>query len=738
VTGEKPGTRFRSALLLAATIVVGAAGPALIVYDRWFGLRRSDRFLSAFADRWPFLKNLNLPDYAVLILGAFLLLFLLGRLRATETADAWRSHRAFALRPRRPSAAGSVRAFATGAAVLGGGASALMLLRLIVTKRQPALELFFSLCLFAAGMILREVSIAALARVWRRSRGNLLSILAAHVAVILALASHYSFHRFEALLVAVALLAAGNLAARFRKTGPVPLIVLVFVVLYTWRVDAWWFVLVGDEYRNFDIAERIVNEHDRAYITSHLFQLEGGLEGLDPYADSLVQAATMRLLGVNNFGWKFSSLYFAAIALAFFHRFFRTFLTKRAALVTTVCLGASHYIMSFGKIGYDKFQAYLAMALLLAATGCAIRARRTIAFLGIGFAAALCFYVYPAALYIVPFPFFLLLLYAPPVDRSTLLRWGVAALAAGLTVFPLPFQPTYFEGKRPGTVFYNPELGRSAANLFGHFGRNLVYAGYSPLVLASEDHYVTCSYLDPLTGLFYMVGLASALWLVRRDRFTAFVVVGLGWLMFFGGATHDREYPPTTRMFLLLPLFVLVATLGLARLSVLGRSAGVSSRVAGAALWATLGAILALNVIQTHVVSRRRSDGYEIFDPLVVQVGRRIASLPPPRLRLLFLSESPGEGSGIPMILRSYSLDKSLDFSEIPVPEGVLSSSDRARVADPANAVFVSTRLLPNLRHELEREIAATGKTPCSVLTSTGHERFKLWAAPGVPNLCAD
>jgi hypothetical protein len=738
VTNETTGTRFRSALLLATTIALAAAGPAFVVYDRWLRLRQSDRYLSAFADRWPALKNLNLPDYAVVFLGALLLLLPLGRLRARETADAWRRERAFALRSRRPTAAGSVRALATAAAVLGGGASALMLLRLIVTKRQPALELFFGLCLFAAGMILREVSTSALARVWRRSRGNLLSILAAHVAVILALASHYSFHRFEAVLVAVALLAVGNLAARFRKTGPVPLIVLAFVVLYTWRVDAWWFVLVGDEYRNFDIAERIVNQHDRAYITSHLFQLEGGLEGLDPYADSLVQAATMRLLGVNNFGWKFSSVYFAAVALAFFHRFFRTFLTKRAALATTICLGASHYIMSFGKIGYDKFQAYLAMALLLAATGCAIRTRRMIAFVGIGFSAALCFYVYPAALYIVPFPFFLLLLYTPPVDRSTLLRWGLAALTAGLTIFPLPFQPTYFEGKRPGTVFYNPELASSAANLFGHFGRNLVYAGYSPLLLASEDHYVTCSYVDPMTGLLYMIGLASAVWLVRRDRFTAFVVVGLGWLMFFGGATHDREYPPTTRMFLLLPLFVLLATLGLARLFVLGRFSGVSSRAASAILWATLSVILALNVIQTHVVSRRRSDGYETFDPLVIQVGRRIASLPSPGLRLVLLSESPGEGSGIPMILRSYSLNKSLDFSEIPVPEGALTPSDRARVADPANAVFVSTRLLPNLRNALEQEIDATGKTPCAVLTSTGQERFKLWTAPGVRNLCAD
>ena len=357
----------------------------------------------------------------------------------------------------------------------------------------------------------------------------------------------------------------------------------------------------------------------------------------------------MRLLGVNSFGWRFSSLYLAAIALAFFHRFFRTFLARRAALAATLCLGASHYIMSFGKIGYDKFQAYLAMALLLSAAACAIRTRRMISFVGMGLAAALCFYVYPAALYVVPLPFFLLLVYAPPVDRATLAGWAVAVLATVLTVFPLPFQPNYFEGKRPGTVFYSPELARTPATLLGHFGRNVAYAVFSPVILGSEDHFVTSSYLDPVTGLLYMAGLASALWLLRRDRFLAFVLVSLGWLFFFAGATHDREYPPTTRMFLMLPLFVLIAMAGLERLLALSRSAGLSERGARGALAATLVAVVALNVFQTHVVSKRRSDGYELFDPLVLRLATRIDELPPSRrVRLALLAESRGRAPGSP------------------------------------------------------------------------------------------
>jgi hypothetical protein len=297
---------------------------------------------------------------------------------------------------------------------------------------------------------------------------------------------------------------------------------------------------------------------------------------------------------------------------------------------------------------------------------------------------------------------------------------------------------SYFEGKRPGTVFYNPELSHSARTLLPHFGRNLAYAAYSPILLGTDDHFVTSSYLDPLTGMLFLAGLSSALWLVRRDAFVAFLAVGLAWLLFFGGATHDREYPPTTRMFLMLPLLLPFSTLGLARLLVLARGAGLSSsRAPGIVLWTAVAGIVAANVVQTHVVSVRRSDSYELFDPLVVRMARRIENQAWAGGGLLFLAQIPGEGGGIPLVLEVYSL-RPHDFAEITAPEGVLTPADRARVADPKTAVFVSERFEPERRQALEREIAATGKVPCSVRTTTGQARFRLWTSPGAPDLCAN
>ncbi len=737
-TTGSAASRGRSALLLAATVALAGLGPGLVVWDRWLRGRRSVRYLTYWADRFPLLKSVNLPDYAALIAAAFLILLVLGRFGAASSLASWRRRAAFARHPRRPSAPPGRHSRATATAAVGAGAALLMFLRQAVTGHIPGPELALALLVFAAGMVLREVSGPALGRAWRRARGNAFSILAAHAAVILALASHFSYHRFQVPLTVVAVAAVVNLASRVRRTGPVPLLVLAFVCLYMWRIDAWWYALVGDEYRNWDLAESIVSRHDRAFIASHLFQLEGGLEGLDPYLCSLVQAATMKVLGVNSFGWRFSSLYLAAIALAFFYRFFRTFLTRRAALATMVCLGASHYIMSFGKIGYDKFQAYLAMALLLASTGWAIRTRRMMAYVAIGFSAGLCFWVYPAALYILPLPGFLLALYAFPRDRKTLARWALAGLTCALTMFPLPFQPTYFEGKRPGTVWYNPELVHSTPRLVDHFVSNLVYAAYSPLLLGSEDHFVTCSYLDPLTGLLFLAGLASAVWLVRRDRFLAFLVISLAFLILLA-TTHDRDYPPTTRMFLLLPIFLPFASAGLWRLAALARGAGISARAAGGAIAAAVIAVVALNVVQSHVISKRRSDGYEIFDPLMLRLAQRIESLPPAqRVGLLLVTGEEGPRADIPMVLTVYDLPEAAKrYTMISVGDR-LGPDDLPRVSDRAYAVIASPFMDEGARKRVEEQIAATGKAPCAVRTTTGTERFKLWASPELPDLCAE
>ena len=87
----------------------------------------------------------------------------------------------------------------------------------------------------------------------------------------------------------------------------------------------------------------------------------------------------MKLFGSHNLGWHLSSLYLSAAAVGLFYLFFKTFVPRRVALVAAFFLAVSHYIMTFGKIGYNNLQALFAMSLALCAATWAIRTKRRIA-----------------------------------------------------------------------------------------------------------------------------------------------------------------------------------------------------------------------------------------------------------------------------------------------------------------------------------------------------------------------
>ena len=83
-------------------------------------------------------------------------------------------------------------------------------------------------------------------------------------------------------------------------------------------------------------------------------------------------------------------------------------------------MGVSHYIISFGRIGYGIMPALFAEMLVLTTAAWAIRSKRLLAYAAMGLAMGFAFYVYPAALYTLPLPLLLLLIYATPTNRKVL------------------------------------------------------------------------------------------------------------------------------------------------------------------------------------------------------------------------------------------------------------------------------------------------------------------------------
>jgi len=161
----------------------------------------------------------------------------------------------------------------------------------------------------------------------------------------------------------------------------------------------------------------------------------------------------------------------------------------------------------------------------------------------VGAATGLCFYVYPAAIYILPAALLLMLIYAPPRSKAALRRWGVMAIPLLFLILPLIVQPEYWRAKLPGTFFYRPELVQTTGVLLAHLARNMFYALLSFLYIPSEGLFVATSFVDPLTGALALIGIAYLLKSLfrHRERAAVFLLCSFIVTLFLAGASHDRD-----------------------------------------------------------------------------------------------------------------------------------------------------------------------------------------------------
>ncbi|TLN01347.1 hypothetical protein FDZ74_15890, partial [bacterium] len=231
---------------------------------------------------------------------------------------------------------------------------------------------------------------------------------------------------------------------------PVYWIASLALVLLTCQIGSWRFSVIGDEFSFLFSARELAVDQT---VWTNLNRVFDGLlvYHSHPYLSSLIQATGLRLLGLDNFGWRFSNLFMIAASLFFFYRFFSRFLSRRVALVSVALLGGSHYLMTFGKIGYNNPQALFLLGLLLWAGSQAVFVRNRFSYAVLGAVMGLALYIYPAALYALPLPVLLILFYDPPNARANWPRYLAAAALFVLLYLPVLFQPEYWPEKLPGT-----------------------------------------------------------------------------------------------------------------------------------------------------------------------------------------------------------------------------------------------------------------------------------------------
>lgn len=727
--------RLWPVLFLTTTLLLAAVPSALVVRDRWLGQRPA---VSPFQDLWcrvKFFCQLAYPPYFVLVFVCFLGVLVLIAL--------WKDGQLLALSSSLPGGSagnlssdiGSLQSRVSRALLLGSGAGfVLIVLWGISHDRWPGWNLALVFSAYLPGWLLREVPVEDIADKWRRNQGWLVALCLAEISLILLFAGYFAEQRFRWVFVFLLLLAIINLRPYYRKISPIVWVMTLALILFTLNINAWWLSTIGDEYSFFYFARDIADRQSLAMIGARLFDGEV-VYGTHPYFSSLIQAIFMKLLGSNGFGWRFSNTFLSAVAIGFFFLFFRTFVPDRTALIASLFLAVSHYIMSFGKIGYNNLQAFFAMSLALSAGAWAVRTRRWLAFVVLGTALALCFYVYPAALYVIPLPLLLLLFYDPPTSEPAIRRWGAMIISLFVLIFPLLLQPDYWETKMAGTFLYNQHLIQTIGNVIFHFASNLLYAFFSFVYIPEEDHFIAASYVDPLTAVFVAIGIACLLRLIRRERFVAFFLISFAVLLFLVGASHDRLYPTGTRMFLLLPCFALFAAVGLVwvlrRIEELGLFHETTTGIATVVVLAALG----LNLYQAYPLSRERMAGFQSLETLffrLVQRAQATEAVAPKTY--VFITDPTWTSVGIQQLPQIYPVQAK--FEEVVVTNPMLPEPARATIADRNALVIIKPWMEESWKRAFEPALRELGKVPCDIKTTTGDVRFTLWHAPELAWLC--
>lgn len=728
---ETPGNRFHEIWRFVGAIILAIVPSFLMFLDRWVGDQRVRDLFRQWWCKSSFLCNTALPSYFILVFVCFILILAIFTFRNRDSESVITpqtkliSNKGEITKPEQKQRRLGFALLLCS--ILG------MIISLVIALASDGLpggEFVLLFLTYIVGWLLKDVPIRLILRVLHANRFRLTLIIYAHLSMIGVLASFFTSSNLWLFVLPILIVSMISLLKQQPKISPAFWLMSLALILYVLYLDGWWFAIIGDEYEFYRYARQIVEGQSLSIINSSLFTGSAAY-GTHPYFSSLLQAISMKVFGSHNFGWRFSSVYLSALAIGILYPFLKTFLRERLALLAALFLASSHYIMSFSKIGYNNLQAFFILSLNLWAVTWTIKTRRPLSFALLGTTLGLCFYVYPAALFIPPIPLLLLMFYHPPTSRSAIQHWSITIVTMLLLMLPLFIQPDYWISKISGTFFYSPELIQSASRLGTHLVTNFLYALFSFLYVIEESHFVAISYVGPLTAAFVFIGIASLFPKMRREKFTGFLVVSFLYLLFFLGTTHDRMFPSTTRMFLLLPWFTIFAAVEFMWIMKFIRQMRIAPHLPDTFATLLVIAVIVLNLYQAYPLSKRRmADHYQSIQVLFLREADR----------LLNSSESPSATVVLlnrPETYMAESLYELLDLYEIPFKPGQLVELNVAElgileqvddlVTDKHSLVIMIPWIEDEVRYAIEQVLRSGGKEPYEVRNTIGNTAYEIW-----------
>jgi hypothetical protein len=329
------------------------------------------------------------------------------------------------------------------------------------------------------------------------------------------------------------------------------LLIVVVTIVTAWDLNSWRYSCIGDEW---SIHQRAVETATSPPRPELIFgSVHYGVDGEHAPIETYFHSTSMRILGLDNLGWRLSVILLFPLGLAPLYLVARVFVSRHASAVTVLVVGFSHCLIAESHTGYGIAIWRTITLLVLAALVITCRSRSLTAAVVLGLTCSYASLIRAAA-FVMPFLaiaglvfFFLLKIYRKwrlGEAVKPLCRRSVAVLATVLVVFTItseiakPFyrHPDAQRSTIIGDLLWKTSLGGIAAHYFDSevldapqrydqktpeefltkTSKLTWKSMLAPLVFRSHSHYVVGLITDPIScSLIFLGMLASICWFRR-------------------------------------------------------------------------------------------------------------------------------------------------------------------------------------------------------------------------------
>lgn len=313
-----------------------------------------------------------------------------------------------------------------------------------------------------------------------------------------------------------------------------------------------------------------------------------------PISSSLLQGWIMRWAGIDLWGWRFASVFPAALTVIPLYMLACELFNRKIAVSASVMMIVNPYFLTFARLGYNNSQSLFPVTLCIYVMAVALRRKSRFYLWLAGLTAGLGFYTYFAA-WLGLVVLFITMLCLPPINRlklrTSFIPLGILSIAALLVILPRVlfgissnstsalhhkiWETGFFNTLYATIVFGYERVAQSYVFMLDDLELFYDLQLYGILLLRGlvrtagvlfdpigyDDHQIFFGILGPVASLFFIAGMGAVLGRIKDIRY----LIPLIWFLagFFLLGAPASIPPRLTHLVAVIPAMSFISAIGL-------------------------------------------------------------------------------------------------------------------------------------------------------------------------------